>query len=554
LIDLRGEKKKGVRCGVRYRRGGKKRKKKEKEKEMELPLSDYQRNFVQNVIKKYSEGNYSDAKRDLTVRPLCLDILTKDNHHNDEKLPSGVKFALSSIDTAVQKKLKDVLFGKRLRDFHVLRRVGKLLNATRHKQFYGNSSALFEVRIKRSSLKMNEEQLLSKYPLVLKMCFNYKYEHDTKAIHENILAKAKVPLPDGGYLCNNVCTQLSSFIDTFPIKRFDEWSNCKALIRYFPTDNEDVNRTVSTAFFVYPIAFANLETHLKKVFVTNAVFFDIAIQLLKAIVELKNNNVVHMNICKENILVDHFGTVMLAGFSSHLNGGVIKNFNFRMKYKRGKMPSLGDAHHCPPEVYPNFDFKDECEIDFSKKDVFSAGVVLYSMFSAKDPFGGIEAPLRKNKHYVELPQRVNMDIKVIIKGMLNCDPTKRIDCSLCLKSLQTKHREIVCKAGRTHKSKELRETRLGLWMEQEKMDLLLDQIHLASNKYQETIRRLKSEKAGSKVRVVESSFKKMYLVERERCNTLKRNYEAMHKFAAGVSEENQILKKKLKNEGIWEDY
>ena len=347
-------------------------------------LSEYQQKILSMISQLMLDGEYTEARKVLTLRPVFLDLKIKhfsDNH----KFHSNIKDVFIALDLEIQKKLKKVLVGKKLEDFHIRRRIGEKLGDL--KKYYGENSALFEVRLKKESVFMDKK--LCTYPLILKLCFNKQVSPlDKCEIQKKILIPSSNPLPQNGFLAKNICNQLHEFIDDF------EFSQFKDLY-------EDLCLSKRTCFFVYPIAFSNLECYLKKVKMTTKLFLKLSLQLLNAVCELHKNKIVHRNLKGDNILIDHYGAVLVTGFKHHLNGN---DMNF------GSNP-LENA---------------------DKEDLFSIGYVMYEMLGGGDPFGKVKPKNRKQKNYVDLKEIHNCvittQIAELLKNILKCDPKERWSC------------------------------------------------------------------------------------------------------------------------------
>ena len=108
------------------------------------------------------------------------------------------------------------------------------------------------------------------------------------------------------------------------------------------------------------------KTIIKKTYLSETLLCYFGYQILEAILYLHINKIIHMDIKKQNILVDEFLNVRLTDFSVSLN------------YKECKdkiiLPRNGTCYYISPEVL------NEEEIDAkdaSKIDIYSFGVLLY---------------------------------------------------------------------------------------------------------------------------------------------------------------------------------
>ena len=114
---------------------------------------------------------------------------------------------------------------------------------------------------------------------------------------------------------------------------------------------------------------------LKKHIFSEALLCYIASQVLNAILYLRQNKIIHMDIKAQNILIDDYLNVKLADFSVSLDYKSCKNTI--------NLPNNGTTHYKSPEVL------EEREIDVkdaSKIDVFSFGIVLYYLGLGDYPY------------------------------------------------------------------------------------------------------------------------------------------------------------------------
>ena len=114
---------------------------------------------------------------------------------------------------------------------------------------------------------------------------------------------------------------------------------------------------------------------LKKPIFSETLLCYIASQVLNAILYLKQNKIIHMDIKVQNILIDDYLNVKLADFSVSLNYKFCKNTI--------NLPNNGTTHYKSPEVL------EEREIDVkdaSKIDIFSFGIVLYHLGLGNYPY------------------------------------------------------------------------------------------------------------------------------------------------------------------------
>lgn len=141
------------------------------------------------------------------------------------------------------------------------------------------------------------------------------------------------------------------------------------------------------------------------------VFFS---QLVNAIQYIHSKGIAHRDLKPENILLDSNMNIKIADFGlCHASAAKILL----------KTP-CGSPFYAPPEV-----IKGE-KYDGFKGDIWSLGVVLYTMTTGSLPWTNLQAPglyhQITNGTYI-IPNELSKDLKNLIKSMLTVDPSERID-------------------------------------------------------------------------------------------------------------------------------
>ena len=108
------------------------------------------------------------------------------------------------------------------------------------------------------------------------------------------------------------------------------------------------------------------KTIIKKSYLSETLLCFFSYQILEAILYLHTNKIIHMDIKKQNILVDEFLNVRLTDFSVSLNYKECQN--------KIELPRNGTGYYISPEV---LDEKTIDVKDASKIDIYSFGVMLY---------------------------------------------------------------------------------------------------------------------------------------------------------------------------------
>ena len=127
-------------------------------------------------------------------------------------------------------------------------------------------------------------------------------------------------------------------------------------------------------------------TILKKTYFSESLICYFSYQILEAISYLHTNKIIHMDIKKQNILVDEFLNVRLTDFSVSLN--------YKECEKQIHLLKNGTCHYRSPEVLA------ETKIDVeeaSKIDIYSFGVVLYVLAFNNYPYKVLDRENKDNK-------------------------------------------------------------------------------------------------------------------------------------------------------------
>jgi serine/threonine-protein kinase len=148
-----------------------------------------------------------------------------------------------------------------------------------------------------------------------------------------------------------------------------------------------------------------------------------ALQIAKALDHAHSRGIVHRDIKPHNIMVLRNGTVKVADFG--IARGIAKGNTLRKE-------ALGSVHYISPEQA-----KGE-HVD-ARSDIYSLGVVMYEMATAKQPYEGtspINVALQHINGTAVMPSVLNPEIPVgleqIIMKAMEKDPENRYDSAMAL--------------------------------------------------------------------------------------------------------------------------
>jgi BR serine/threonine kinase len=135
-------------------------------------------------------------------------------------------------------------------------------------------------------------------------------------------------------------------------------------------------------------------------------------QIIYGLEYLHIHGICHRDLKPENILLDAHDTIKIADFG----------FARWLRHSRADT-SCGSPHYAAPEIVKGEQY------DGRKSDIWSCGVILYTMLSGSLPFDdtSIRALLQKVKvGQYRMPTGFPADIRALIAQMLEVDPSKRI--------------------------------------------------------------------------------------------------------------------------------
>ena len=137
--------------------------------------------------------------------------------------------------------------------------------------------------------------------------------------------------------------------------------------------------------------------------------------VLKGVAYLHSRGIVHQDIKPSNILVSSDASVFLADF------GVGHSF-------QSTAMVVGSPAYQAPEALTD-EWTDSEPPNPAQEDVWSLGIALYQTVFGKLPFKGenvYEIVQNINHTNLEIPEKTDKQLEVLIRGMLSVDPNKRL--------------------------------------------------------------------------------------------------------------------------------
>jgi len=207
-------------------------------------------------------------------------------------------------------------------------------------------------------------------------------------------------------------------------------------IRYdFPKLPEDIISSQDTGVFkvlylVYPKYDHSLEDILQIIApVDEVILHNIARQILLALVHLEKHAVVHCDIKSGNILIAKIDQPL-----SQIHVGIGDFGLSKLKTKNLVVVMEGTRDARPPEYLCA---RINREVDYSKYDIFSTGVLLFRMATNnKDPFVKLERDSYKDSDVPLIPETFSLGLRELVHKMLSYKPCNRPSAVECLKVIE----------------------------------------------------------------------------------------------------------------------
>lgn len=137
------------------------------------------------------------------------------------------------------------------------------------------------------------------------------------------------------------------------------------------------------------------------------------LEILSALEYLhKDRNIVHRDLKPQNILITNEDSIKLIDFGFCNSGGESDRYT----------SFVGTPGYTAPEIIKSEDYTSSC-------DIFSLGVILYSMVTGKSPFDlqNTDSKLLESQiEQIVYPDNLSAELILLMKGMLEPDPLKRV--------------------------------------------------------------------------------------------------------------------------------
>uniref|UniRef100_A0A8D0HLD1 Serine/threonine-protein kinase PINK1, mitochondrial n=1 Tax=Sphenodon punctatus TaxID=8508 RepID=A0A8D0HLD1_SPHPU len=155
------------------------------------------------------------------------------------------------------------------------------------------------------------------------------------------------------------------------------------------------------------------------------------LQLLEGVDHLVQHGVAHRDLKSDNILVEFDSAgcpwLVIADFGCCLAD---EKIGLKLPFTSWYVDRGGNGCLMPPEVVTAVPGPGVV-IDYSKADAWVVGAIAYEIFGLCNPFYGKGKSALESRHYQEdelpsLPDNVPVDVKQVVKMLLQQDPSKRL--------------------------------------------------------------------------------------------------------------------------------
>ncbi|CAH1707584.1 serine/threonine-protein kinase Pink1, mitochondrial isoform X1 [Aphis gossypii] len=326
----------------------------------------------------------------------------------------------------------------------------------------GNNAVVYEARkieedTDPSNAFLKQESSNKKYPLAVKMMFNYDAESNAMSI---LRAMSRETVPSRcvqhnfsrsdqqwliGYDHNliklpphpNIVMMHLCFADYVPELIDSHTLYPQALPTRINPEGYGRNMSLFLVMKKYDMSLKQYLSKMPSLKIRDKIL--LLAQLLEAVSHLSNQNVAHRDLKTDNILLDVSEgndicpALVITDFGCCLAD---KDNGLNLPYKTADTDRGGNIALMAPEVVTarpgTFG-----HIDYSKADVWAVGAMAYEIFSGSNPFYSYERgkpPLLRNSTYKEedlpaLSSDIPLIIQTLIRSLLQRSTSKRLDVS-----------------------------------------------------------------------------------------------------------------------------
>ncbi|KAK5646259.1 hypothetical protein RI129_004723 [Pyrocoelia pectoralis] len=323
----------------------------------------------------------------------------------------------------------------------------------------GANAVVYEAGLKsaESDSCKKDDSYQIKYPLAVKMMFNYDIQSNAmsilQAMHKEILParlytnntsvnswemdllKTRIHLP----LHPNIVTMFCVFTDYVPDLIGNRGLYPAALPSRICPEGEGRNMSL---FLVMKRYNCTLQEYCKGKDISLRSKILLFTQLLEGIAHLNIHGVAHRDLKSDNLLLDtsekNAPVLVITDFGCSLAD---KNYGLTLPYPVYDIDKGGNTALMAPEIISQkpgtFSF-----LNYSKSDLWTAGTIAYEIFVGENPFYGLSNGKRlRSVDYHEhklpsLPEDVPHVVKMLVKNILKRNPKKRLNAEVAANVMQ----------------------------------------------------------------------------------------------------------------------
>ncbi|XP_022905952.2 serine/threonine-protein kinase Pink1, mitochondrial [Onthophagus taurus] len=317
----------------------------------------------------------------------------------------------------------------------------------------GANAVVYNARIKNEGncSEINDDndgEMMAKYPLALKMMFNYDIQSSAMAILRGMYRET---VPARVYYTNvgvsdweidlstnkrhlpqhpNIVAMFSVFTDYIPELQQAKGLYPAALPKRIYPDGEGRNMSL---FLLMKRYNCSLQQFLSVSDVSTRTSIILLAQLLEGIAHLTAHNIAHRDLKTDNLLLDtsepDAPVLVISDFGCCLAD---RTHGLYLPYTCQDVDKGGNAALMAPEIVTQTPGTFSV-LNYTKSDVWAAGTIAYEIFGGINPFyGGFGFEKLKSWNYKDedlpdLPENVPGIIKSLVKNLLMRNPNKRLD-------------------------------------------------------------------------------------------------------------------------------